>query len=157
MNDTMFETWAPRLRSVMRVMAAFVFLAHGSQKLFAFPVTEPQPTAPLFTLFWFAGICEFFGGSLMLLGWFTRPVAFILAGEMAVAYFTRHAPGGFWPILNRGELAVLYCFLWLYLAVAGPGPWSLDALRARRSGGSRLPFRESGPKPNRSVDVEERR
>jgi putative oxidoreductase len=113
------------------MMAGFLFLAHGSQKLFAFPVTSAQPTAQLFTLFWLAGVCEFFGGSLILLGLFTRPVAFVLAGEMAVAYLSQHAPGGFWPILNRGELAVLYCFLWLYLVAAGGGPWSVDAVIAR--------------------------
>jgi putative oxidoreductase len=94
-------------------------------------LTDPQPTATFFTLVWFAGVCEFFGGMLMLFGLFSRPVAFILAGEMAVAYFFRHSPGGFWPILNRGELAVLYCFIWLYFAAAGGGPWSLDALLAR--------------------------
>lgn len=78
-----------------------------------------------------AGVLETFGGLLLLVGLFARPVAFLLSGEMAVAYFVRHAPLGFWPILNRGEAALLFCFLWLYLAAAGPGPWSLDALRGR--------------------------
>src|ERR1051326_6248013 len=100
--------WAPYMLSVLRIVAAFVFLAHGSQKLFGVPATQPQPGAHAFTLFWFAGICEFFGGVLRLLGFLTRPVAFIIAGEMAVAYLTQHAPGGFWPLLNRGELAVVY-------------------------------------------------
>ena len=155
MTRTLADNWGHRVRSLLRMAAAFVFLTHGSQKLFAFPVNEPQPTAELFTLVWFAGILEFFGGSLMLVGLFPRPVAFVLAGEMAVAYLPRHAPGGFWPILNRGELAVLYCFIWLYFTTVGAGPWSLDALRARRS--SRLLLEESGSNPNRSVDVEERR
>ncbi|OGD22076.1 MAG: hypothetical protein A2W03_05475, partial [Candidatus Aminicenantes bacterium RBG_16_63_16] len=78
------------------------------------------------------GILETFGGLLLLIGLFTRPVAFILAGEMAVAYFQFHAPRGFWPLLNQGELAALYCFLWLYFSAAGPGPWSLDGIRARK-------------------------
>src|SRR5690348_3658386 len=97
-------SWSPRFLSLLRIVAALSFASHGAQKLFAYPVTQPQPVATWFTLFWFAGVIETFGGSLMLLGLFTRPVAFILAGEMAVAYFMQHAPGGFWPILNRGEL-----------------------------------------------------
>jgi putative oxidoreductase len=124
--------WQPIMLSLLRIVAAFSFVTHGSQKLFAFPVTAAQPVAQLFTLTWFAGICEFFGGMLMLLGLFARPVGFVIAGEMAVAYLRQHAPGGFWPILNRGELATLYCFIWLYIMVAGPGPWSVDALLARR-------------------------
>ena len=132
MDLTTPNRWASYMLSVLRIVAAFVFLAHGSQKLFGFPATHPQPTAHAFTLFWLAGICEFFGGTLMLLGLFTRPVAFIIAGEMAVAYLTQHAPGGFWPLLNRGELAVVYCFVWLYFVTTGGGPWSLDALIARK-------------------------
>jgi putative oxidoreductase len=124
--------WQPVMLSLLRIVAAFSFVTHGSQKLFAFPVTGPQPTAHFFTLFWLAGVIEFFGGMLMLLGLFARPAAFIMAGEMAVAYFKQHAPGGFWPILNKGELATVYCFIWLYVMVAGPGAWSVDALLAKR-------------------------
>jgi putative oxidoreductase len=116
-------------------VAAFLFIAHGTQKLFAWPVSEPETVVPLVSLAGLAGILETFGGLLLLVGLFTRPVAFVLAGEMAVAYFKAHAPRDFWPILNQGELAVLYCFLFLYFATAGPGPWSIDALRWRNRGG----------------------
>jgi putative oxidoreductase len=123
--------WAPYLQSVLRIVAAFFFITHGTQKLFAVPVAEPRDPVPLASLAGLAGVLETFGGLLLLVGLFTRPVAFLLAGEMAVAYFLRHAPRGFWPILNQGELAALFCFVWLYLAAAGPGPWSLDALWRR--------------------------
>ena len=122
---------APHLLSLLRIVAAFLFIAHGTQKLFGFPVSEPRPSLELFSLMGAAGIIETFGGLLMLLGLFTRPVAFILSGQMATAYFMQHAPRGGWPILNGGELAVLYCFLWLYFVAAGPGPWSVDGLRRR--------------------------
>jgi putative oxidoreductase len=129
------ERWTGYLRSLLRIVAAFLFMAHGTQKLFAWPIDEPRDPAALLSLMGLAGVLETFGGALLLLGLFTRPVAFLLAGEMAVAYFMSHAPNGFWPILNRGELAVLYCFLFLYLAAAGGGPWSIDAARSRRRGG----------------------
>ncbi|MGH9842179.1 MAG: DoxX family protein [Blastocatellia bacterium] len=125
------STWAPRLLSVLRVIAAFLFMAHGSQKLFGFPPSSQGAPGPLEPLVLVGGVLEFFGGLLLLLGLFTRPVAFILSGMMAVAYFMVHAPQGFWPILNRGELAVLYCFVFLYLAAAGGGAWSLDNLWRR--------------------------
>jgi putative oxidoreductase len=128
-------SWGGHLLSVLRIIAAFLFIAHGTQKLFAWPATEPRETAPLLSLMGLAGVLETFGGLLLLVGLLTRPVAFLLAGEMAVAYFKAHAPRGLWPILNHGELAVLYCFLFLYLAAVGGGPWSLDALRARNQGG----------------------
>jgi putative oxidoreductase len=124
-------SWGNRLLSVLRIVAAFLFMAHGTQKLFGWPADEPKQAAELMSLMGLAGVLEIFGGLLLLLGLFTRPVAFILAGEMAVAYFMAHAPQGFWPLLNRGEAAVLYCFLFLYLAAVGGGPWSLDAARAR--------------------------
>jgi putative oxidoreductase len=108
-------------------------MLHGAQKLFGFPAPMPGGGPPLMSLFGVSGILEFFGGLLVLLGLFTRPVAFILAGEMAVAYFMAHAPGGFWPHLNKGEPAVLFCFIFLYLAAAGGGPWSLDSLLRRRT------------------------
>jgi len=135
--------WAPFLLSVLRIVVAFLLMAHGAQKVFGVFMPPPQPGAPPAPPFAFdplskmgvAGILEFFGGLLLLLGLFTRPVAFILSGLLAVAYFMAHAPGGFWPIMNRGELAVLYCFVFLYLAAAGGGPWSVDACLRRRRGG----------------------
>jgi putative oxidoreductase len=137
MSGPIPERWRPRLLSALRIVAAFLFMAHGAQKLFAWPVAEPRDPVPLISIMGLAGVLEVFGGLLLLLGLFTRPVAFVLAGEMAVAYFLRHATQGFWPILNQGELAALYCFLFLYLAAVGPGPWSLDALRNRREGDRR--------------------
>ena len=125
--------WAPRLLSVLRIVAAFVFITHGTQKLFGFPVLEPKRTVELFSMFGFAGILETVGGLLLLLGLFTRPVAFLLSGEMAVAYFMAHFPRSFWPILNNGEHTVLFCVLFLYLAAAGGGEWALDRARARRT------------------------
>lgn len=110
---------------LLRVAAAFVFVQHGAQKLFGMLDGSP---ASLVSLFGLAGVLEFFGGLLILLGLFTRPVAFILSGEMAVAYFRTHAPRGFWTIQNGGELAVLFCFLFLFLAAMGGGDYSLDAL-----------------------------
>jgi putative oxidoreductase len=126
--------WAPRLLSVLRVVAAFLFMQYGSAKLLAYPaaVMPGGGTAPLTSLAGVAGALETVGGALLLVGLFTRPVAFVLSGEMAVAYFMGHAPQGFWPVLNLGAPAVLFCFLWLYVSAAGPGPWSLDALRGRR-------------------------
>jgi putative oxidoreductase len=122
----------------MRIVIALLFMQHGAQKLFGVLTPPPPPgapagpgTPPLLSLFGVAGLLEFFGGLLVLLGLFTRPVAFILAGEMAVAYFMNHASKGFWPILNFGELAVLYCFVFLYLSANGPGPWSIDYLWGR--------------------------
>jgi putative oxidoreductase len=120
--------WTPRFLSVLRIVAAFLFMQHGGQKLLGFPA-PPQVTYPLFSLIGVAGILELFGGLLLFLGLFTRAVAFLLSGLMAVAYFMAHSPQGFWPLLNRGELAVLYCFVFLYLAAAGSGSWSLDQLR----------------------------
>lgn len=122
---------SPYLRSVLRIVAAFLFIAHGTQKLFATPLAEPRAPVELLSLMGVAGVLETFGGALLLAGWLTRPVAFILAAEMAIAYLTAHAPNGVWPILNGGELALLYCFTFLYIATAGPGPWSIDAQRYR--------------------------
>lgn len=123
---------APVLRSALRIVAAVSFIAHGTQKLFGAPAAQPRDPVELFSWFGAAGVLETFGGLLMLVGLFSRPAAFILAGEMAVAYFRVHAPQGFWPILNGGELATLYGFIWLYFAAAGPGPLSLDAIFERR-------------------------
>ena len=126
------SSWAPYVLSVLRIVTAFLFMEYGTAKLFAFPgpLMPGGATAVMGTLPWVAGVLEAFGGLLVLLGLFTRPVAFLLSGEMAVAYFIAHAPNGFWPVLNGGGPAVLYCFLFLYLSVAGAGPWSLDALRS---------------------------
>jgi putative oxidoreductase len=118
--------WAPYLRSALRIVAAFSFITHGTQKLFAWPVSAPRDPVALLSQTGLAGVLEVGGGLLMLIGLFSRPVAFVLAGQMAVAYFQAHAPRGFWPILNGGELAALYCFIWLYFAGAGPGPISVD-------------------------------
>jgi putative oxidoreductase len=128
------EGLEPHVRSVLRIVAGFLFFQHGLQKLFGMlgGLGGSGATAESFTLIWLAGILETFGGSLIMLGLFTRSVAFILCGMMAYAYFTAHAPRGFWPILNGGELAALYCFVYLYLSVAGPGPWSLDYLMGAR-------------------------
>jgi len=119
---------ASYLQSLLRIVSAIVFMLHGTQKLFGFPSATPLPPSRMLSLLGAAGILEVFGGALMALGLFTRPVAFVLSGEMAVAYFRQHAPRGFWPILNGGELAVLFCFLWLFFSVAGPGPISVNAM-----------------------------
>jgi putative oxidoreductase len=120
--------------ALLRVVAGLLFWQHGAQKLLGMlgGVDGQGATPPAFSQFWVAGVLEFVGGILIALGLFTRPVAFILAGEMAVAYFQAHAPDGFWPILNRGELAALYCFLFLYLSARGGGRYSLDAAIFRR-------------------------
>jgi putative oxidoreductase len=119
--------WTPQLYSLMRIVVALLFMQHGTQKLFSIPPTANSPA--LGSLLGIAGVLEVCGGLLLVLGLFTRPVAFLLSGEMAVAYFLRHAPQGFWPLLNRGELAVLYCFAFLYISAAGGGVWSLDGRR----------------------------
>ncbi len=124
-------TWTPRVLSILRIVVSLLFLEHGSQKLFGIPGTQPFQAPPAFSLIWVAGFLEFFGGSLLLLGIFTRCVAFTLSGEMAVAYFMAHVPQGFSPLVNHGELAVLYCFVFLFLVFAGGGAWSLDALRVK--------------------------
>jgi putative oxidoreductase len=116
--------------SVLRIMTALLFLEHGTQKLLGFP-PSPNPGPPLFSLYGVQGMIEIVGGVLLTIGLFTRPVAFILAGDMAVAYFMAHAPQSFFPILNRGDAAILYCFVFLALFVAGAGAWSVDAMRGR--------------------------
>ena len=128
-----WKSWAPFLLSVLRIVAALMFIQFGTMKLFAFPVGMPPDggTAKLMSEVGLAGILEVFGGALILLGLFTRPVAFVLAGEMAVAYFQFHFPQSFWTVVNNGAPAVLYCFLWLYFSAAGAGPWSLDAKRGK--------------------------
>jgi len=129
--NSVIANWTPRLLSVLRIVAAFLFMAHGTEKWLAFPVPRESPTV-LWSLSGVAGLLELVGGFLLLLGLFTRPVAFVLSGLMASAYFIAHAPDDFWPIVNRGELAALYCFVFLYLAAAGGGPWSVDRWLRRK-------------------------
>lgn len=119
---------APYLLSILRFFIGFVFMQHGAEKLFG---AFGQHAVAWMSLIGFAGVLEFFGGLLILIGLATRPVAFILSGEMAFAYFMAHAPAGFWPILNHGDLAVVLCFVFLYLSAAGAGPWSVDRLLRR--------------------------
>lgn len=123
--------WAPRVLSVLRIVTGLIFTEHGTQKLLGFPPSD-NPAPALFSLFGVGGVLELVGGILVVLGLFTRPVALLLSGEMAVAYWMFHAPRSAFPVLNGGDAAILYCFVFLYLAVAGAGPWSLDAIRKAR-------------------------
>ncbi|MEP6655286.1 MAG: DoxX family protein [Myxococcales bacterium] len=129
-------TWAPQFQSVLRIAAAFMFMLAGTMKVFAFPQGMPPNgvRASLLSQIGIGGLLEVVGGLLLLVGLLTRPVAFLLAGEMAVAYFQFHFPKGFWPTMNGGVSAALYCFIWLYFSAAGAGPWSLDEWR--RQGGT---------------------
>ena len=129
------ESWLGTLLSAVRFVAAFGLMTHGTQKLLGAPVLEPRAVAELFSRAWVAGIIETCGGALLLVGLFTRPVAFLCSGLMAAAYFIAHAPRNFWPVLNGGELAAVYCFLVLYLAAAGGGTVSVDAWLGRWSHG----------------------
>ena len=125
------DRYSPYMLAVLRIMTALLFMEHGTQKLFGFPPgSNPQP--PLFSIFGFAGLLEVFGGALILIGLFTRPVAFILAGQMAVAYFMGHASRGLFPVNNGGDAAILYCFVFLYLFFAGPGAWRIDVHHAHK-------------------------
>lgn len=126
---THIRSLAPYLLSILRVFAAGSFFTHGTMKLFNWPAPFEFPLNPML---YTAGILEVSGGLLLALGLFTRPVAFVLSGSMAFAYFIVHAPNGFFPVLNHGEAAMLYCFIFLYFFAAGPGVWSLDALQARK-------------------------
>jgi len=126
------NAWAPRALGLLRIVTAFLFIQHGTAKLFHVPHIEMMDGVQLMSLVGFAGVLEVAGGALLLLGLFTRPVAFILSGEMAFAYFIGHAGKGFWPVLNQGAPAVIFCFLWLYISAAGGGPWSVDARLKRR-------------------------
>ena len=133
MAESSFFTapWAPQLRSLLRIVVGLTFSFHGWQKWFgAFGGFGGKPV-PLDSMLGAAGPIETIGGALILLGLFTRPTAFLLSGQMAVAYFTAHFPRGANPLLNGGELAVLYCWMFLYLSAAGPGPWSVDAMRSK--------------------------
>jgi putative oxidoreductase len=132
-TQTFAAEWAPRLLSVLRIVAALIFLEHGTQKLFGFPPRASGLGPETFSLLWFAAVIEVVGGLLLLLGLFTRPVAFLLAGEMAAGYFIGHAPRNLVPALNGGDAAILYCFVFLYMAAAGGGVWSFDEARGRRT------------------------
>jgi len=127
-----YATWAPRLLSILRITTAFTFLQHGTAKLLGFPQVEMFANLQIASIYGAAGILELLGGVLLLIGLFSRPVAFILSGMMAVAYFMAHNDPFFSPMLNGGEAAYLFTFVFLYLWAAGPGPWSVDA--ARRKG-----------------------
>jgi len=126
-NPAFFNTWSPRVLSILRIVTAFLFMLHGTAKLFHVPHQPQFDNLELMSLVGLQGILEAGGGLLLLIGLFTRPVAFILCGDMAVAYFMAHQPKGWLPILNGGDLAVLFCFVFLYLWAAGPGQWSIDA------------------------------
>ncbi len=131
MRDDALSAWGPRLLSVLRAVAGFIFLLHGAQKLIGYPPTEKVVQA--MSLPWFAGVIELVGGALIFIGLFTRPAAFIASGTMAFGYWIAHAPRDLFPVNNGGDAAILYCFVFLYLVAAGPGPWSLDAVRSRRT------------------------
>lgn len=125
------NVWSPRILSVLRIVTALLFMEHGFMKLFHFPAPQPGVPASLPPILIVAAWLELVGGGLLVAGLFTRPVAFILSGQMAVAYFMVHAPMGFYPALNMGELAILYSFIFTYLYFAGGGPWSVDAHRRK--------------------------
>ena len=140
MPSTPVERAAEVALNLLRIVAGLLFAQHGAQKVLGLlgGIDDAGGTAVFGTLRWFAGVIELFGGILVAFGLFTRPAAFIMSGEMAFAYFLSHAPRAFWPILNRGELAALYCFLFLYIALHGAGSFSLDGLiRRHRRAGSR--------------------
>ena len=127
LDESFYATWSPRVQGILRVVTGFLFLQHGTAKLFGAPHVAMFDGLQLMSLMGLAGVLELGGGVLILLGLFTRPVAFILSGMMAVAYFMAHAPGAFLPILNQGELAVMYSFVFLYFAAAGGGAYGVDA------------------------------
>ena len=132
-DTAMLERWRPHALAALRIVTAYLFIPHGTAKLFGVPYQKMHEGVQLLSLSGLAGVLEVFGGALLLIGLFTRPVAFVLSGFMAVAYFMAHASQGnvLLPLLNRGELAVLYCFVFLYFVFAGAGAWSIDSLRSR--------------------------
>ncbi|TAK53155.1 MAG: DoxX family protein [Bacteroidetes bacterium] len=131
-----WSPWAQRMQSILRIVASAMYILAGTMKIFAFPEGMPPDgsTAEVMSQIWIGGVLEIVCGGLLLPGLFTRPAAFLMAGQMAVAYFQFHAPQGFFPTMNGGVSAVLYCFIWLYFWAAGAGPWSVDALRKKGSG-----------------------
>jgi putative oxidoreductase len=126
-DQDLFQVWSPRLLSVLRIVTALLFMMHGTAKLFQMPHQAMFDDLQMMSLMGLQGVLEAGGGLLLLIGLFSGPVAFVLSGDMAVAYFMAHWPKSWLPILNDGDLAVLFCFVFLYLWVAGPGPWSIDA------------------------------
>jgi len=130
MNATL-DRHAPQALAVLRIATALIFILHGTQKLFGFPAPPGSGLPAVGSLFWIGGVLELVGGALVLVGLFTRPVAFVLAGMMAVAYWMFHAPRALYPVLNGGDAAILYCFVFLLLVFTGPGAWSLDGERRR--------------------------
>jgi putative oxidoreductase len=135
MNSDALERWSPYMLAVLRIVTALVFLEHGTQKLLGFPpASRPQPE--LFSLMGVAGVLEIGGGILLLLGLFTRPVAFVMSGFMAAAYFIGHASRDFFPVNNGGDAAILYCFVFLYFVFSGPGAWSIDKARTPARAGA---------------------
>jgi len=127
LKAAVLNAWSPQLLSVLRIVAALLYVLHGTQKMFGVPPSASGATVHLASRLGAAATIEIVLGTLILLGLFTRPAAFICSGEMAFAFFLSHFPRGWLPLLNQGELPVLFCFIFLYLAAAGPGPWSLDA------------------------------
>jgi putative oxidoreductase len=127
MNDTL-SAWAPRVLSILRIVAALMLAQHFTSKFFQFPMAL---NPPMFSLYWWAGVIEIVFGTLLLIGLFSRIAAFMLSGHMAAVYFIGHAPKGFYPLTNGGEVVVLFCFIFFYLIFAGPGPWSVDAMRGK--------------------------
>jgi putative oxidoreductase len=129
---TFLDRWQPQVHAALRIIAALLFMEHGLMKLFAFPAAQPGVPSPLPAILVAAAVIEVAGGALIALGLFTRIAAFICSGQMAVAYFMAHAPKGFWPALNMGEGAILFCFIFLFIAAAGPGAWSIDGSMGKR-------------------------
>jgi putative oxidoreductase len=128
--ENSLNPWAPKVLSILRIVAALLFVEHGAMKLFSFPAPMGMPLE-LFSLIGLAGILEFFGGLILAIGLFSRAIAFVLSGEMAFAYFMEHFPKSFFPALNMGDGAILFCFIFSYIVFAGPGPWSADAIRKK--------------------------
>jgi putative oxidoreductase len=133
MTFNWLSRYQPQMLAILRIVVASLFLQHGLIKLFGFPPEGMPGLQPAGTLMWVGGLIEFVTALLVLIGWFTRPAAFLAAGEMAVAYWMFHAPQGFYPAVNMGEAAILFCFVFLYLAAAGPGAWSIDKAMASRT------------------------
>lgn len=131
-SSSTLAAWSPKVLSVLRIVTGLLFMQHGTQKIFGFPA-EARGPFDIMTQMGIGGVLELVGGALIILGLFTRPVAFILSGMMAVAYWQFHAPGDFYPLNNGGELAIMYCFAFFYFIFAGPGPWSLDAIVRKRA------------------------
>lgn len=133
---TQLNAWAPRVLSILRIMTALLFISHATTKFFGFPTVMPGPLPGIIVV---AGVIELVTGALIALGLFTRPAAFLASGTMAAAYFMGHAPQSFWPIVNQGETAIMFCFVFFYLVFAGPGSWSLDAVIRGRGNDSATP------------------